>query len=138
MRIPTSRQKFHRKKGAAVAEIAICLPIIFVVIFGSIEVCNLTFLKQAITSAAYEGSLAAILPDATEADVLQRVQMVLDARDIDGTSISINGPAGSLEGIQAGELFTVHVEAQAAANLVGPVLFGGFNTVQVDVAAQKQ
>ena len=46
-------QKRQSRRAAAVVELAVCLPLLFTIFFGSIEACNVIFLKQAVTAAAY-------------------------------------------------------------------------------------
>ena len=46
----------------AVVELAVCLPVLVLIIMGSIEACNLTFLKQKLTEAAYQGAMVATQP----------------------------------------------------------------------------
>ena len=43
-----------KRAGIAVVEFAVCLPILVLVVFGSIEACNAIYLKQAATASAYE------------------------------------------------------------------------------------
>ena len=52
----------HRNKrlGAAIVEMAICLPVIVLLTYGTIELAGGLFLKQTLTSAAHEGALAGI------------------------------------------------------------------------------
>ena len=53
----------HRNKrlGAAIVEMAICLPVIVLLTYGTIELAGGLFLKQTLTSAAHEGALAGML-----------------------------------------------------------------------------
>ena len=56
------RQKFDLKagqrcRGAAVVELAIFPPLLFVLLFGSIEVNNRIFLRQTLLEGTYESAL---------------------------------------------------------------------------------
>lgn len=42
------------RRGAALTELAACLPIMCVVVFGAIELTDTVFLKQRLSSIAYE------------------------------------------------------------------------------------
>jgi len=75
-RINSPRSYFQaqskRRRGMAVVEMAFCLPVIVLVIFGGIQAANLIFLKQAISEAAYEGALFGSKPEATQAETVSR------------------------------------------------------------------
>jgi Flp pilus assembly protein TadG len=119
-------------------ELAICLPLIFVIIFASIEACDLIFLKQKLTASAYEGALVAVQQDSTEAQVEERILDVLQARGVSGASVSIDGPSATLEQTPAGQLFTILVESPTATNLGGIRLFVRYDTLSAQVAAHRQ
>ena len=119
-------------------EVAICLPVLTLVIFGSIEMCNVIHLKQTLIEAGYEGALVGSQTRATEAEIIARVQTVLAARNIAGASVSVDGNGSSFDAIGAGELFTVHVEATVAGNVFVPIRFATFNSVESDVVGHKQ
>ena len=79
------------RRGTAAVELAICLPVLSLVIFGSIEMCNVIHLKQTLTEVGYVGALVGSQPRATEVEIVQRVQTVLAARNIAGASVSVDG-----------------------------------------------
>jgi len=43
----------QNKRGAAVVEFAILLPVFVLILFGSIEACSMIFLQQSLEMAAY-------------------------------------------------------------------------------------
>ena len=47
----------HRatRRGVAAVELAVCLPVIILLVFGAIEASSFIFLKQSLNVAAYEG-----------------------------------------------------------------------------------
>jgi Flp pilus assembly protein TadG len=53
------------RRGVAAAEFAVCLPVLVLVVFASIEACSMIFLKESLTVAAYEGSRVALQSAAT-------------------------------------------------------------------------
>ena len=79
----------HRNKrlGAAIVEMAICLPVIVLLTYGTIELAGGLFLKQTLTSAAHEGALAGMRLDATEASVRERVELILAVREVEDLSL---------------------------------------------------
>ncbi len=128
----------HLRRGTAVTELAICLPVLTLVIFGSIEMCSVIHLKQTLIEAGYEGALVGSQPRATEAEIVQRVQTVLSARNIAGFNVSVDGNGTSFDALGPGELFTVHVDATVAGNVVGPIQFVTFNSVESNMVGHKQ
>lgn len=74
----------HRtiRRGIAATEAAFCLPIVLLLMFGTLGVCNALFLKETITIAAYEGARAGVKKNATAATVTTTVQSVLSARGL--------------------------------------------------------
>ena len=137
-KVQVRTENVGRRRGTAVTELAICLPVLSLVIFGSIEMCNVIHLKQMLVGAGYEGALIGSQPRATEVETVQRVQTVLAARNIAGASVFVDGNGTSFDAIRAGELFTVHVDATVADNVFVPIRFATFNSVESDVVGHKQ
>ena len=109
------------------------------IIFGSIEACNMIALKQIISESAYDAALVALRSNATEADVIANINTVLAARNITPQQVSIEGPGGTSFGsIKHGQQVTVTVEVLTDGNIVGPQLFGGMRTLSAESTAMKQ
>jgi Flp pilus assembly protein TadG len=128
----TSTSKFQRqarcvikpkaaRRGAAVTEFAIMLPLIVMIVFGSIEMSNGIFMKQAIGLAAYEGARAASRPGGTLSQVQSRVQEVLDARGITGQSVTVTPNINT--STARGTRVSVSVQASAAPLSMNPLNF---------------
>lgn len=127
----------RRRTASATVEFAVCLPVLALLIFGSIEICNLVFLKQALSEAAYQGALAAMKPHATQSQVESRINGILDARNIGGTTSTLAD--GNFHSLAAGDDFTVEVSAAASVNALGPSLVGiTVGSVSSTVTAVKQ
>ena len=82
-RIRKSPGRDGRRRGAEVVELALVLPVILLIIFSTLEVCDHAFLLQKLKIAASEGAVAAISKTATRADVEEAVQGYLEARGVD-------------------------------------------------------
>ena len=137
-RTPQKRRIADKQRGAAVAELAVCIPIVFVVVFGAIEACDLHFLRQALVAAAYEGALLGSQQDKTEAEIIQRVQTTLSARNITVSDVSVNVQGSNYDSMKAGRPFTVHIEAPLGPNAAGPTIFATSSMINVDVVGHKQ
>lgn len=118
------RQKSRLRSGIATVELAICIPVLTLIVFGSIQATNLIFLQHAATAAAYEGSLEMAKSNATNASVQARIQQVLDARGIGNTTIDILPAGTDIAQTPAGTLLTVQVTADVRSNTT---IFGFFS-----------
>lgn len=96
-------------------EFAICLPIVVTIVFGTIEACEMLYLKRAVTQAAYEGARTAIVPDTSAAQAKLAVQQVLDDRNISGATINVSPNATS--SVTAGAYIAVDVTAPVSGNV---------------------
>lgn len=124
-----------KRTGSAVVELAICLPLIMTLVWGTIELSNSIYLKQTLTSAAHEGALVGTGSSATAAEINSRVNMVLNERLDTPYQITLETETGeSYDTLAAGQLFSVVISAN-------PKSFGAFIELQqVDarVTALKQ
>jgi hypothetical protein len=133
--------KKHRKssrRGGAVVELAIVMPVLIMIIFGAIEASNLLYLQQAITETAYDGALRASRPGATDAAVKNELVTLLEARGITADSIEIGDSVNTIENVPSGHLFKVLIRADTASHLVSPKVFANFSKIEVHVVARKQ
>lgn len=67
---------------------AIVLPIMFLITFGTLETCEGIFLLQKIKIAAFEGARVAVRSEGTNAGIENAVGAYLDARGVKYTNIS--------------------------------------------------
>ena len=104
----------RRRTGAAVVEFAVCIPVLILLVLGSIEATSMIFLKQALQSATHEATRQAVLSTTTNQQVSDQVANILDARDIVGFRVEF--PRGNPEGMPRGSLVTVRVTASSSRN----------------------
>ena len=122
----------HRNKrlGAAIVEMAICLPLIVLLTFGTIELASGLFLKQTLTSAAHEGALAGMRADATEATVRERVELILAIREVEDCTITITPSGAAFDAMVSGDTFTIQIDKESDNFYVN------FTAVDVSVSTQ--
>jgi hypothetical protein len=101
----------------AVTELAVCLPLLTLLVFGSIQACNLIYLKHAITSAAYEGTLEMAKENATNASVETRAQQVLDARGVTSTDIKVLPVGADVAASPRGMPLMIDIDVEVGPNL---------------------
>ncbi len=135
MRIKRERNR----NGTAIAELAVCLPVIFLIVFASIEACNMIALRQIISESAYAGALTALKRDAEEPDVIACINASLAARNVAPSNVIVSGAGGAAyDSLVHGDTVIVTVEAESNANAVGPQLFGFGQTLSTSATVIKQ
>jgi Flp pilus assembly protein TadG len=117
------RRASKRRRGTATVELAVCLPLIVIVGLGSIEATNAIFLKERLTSAAYEGARSATTPSHTAAAATTAAQTVLTQFGVSGGTVTINPSVTTSTTV--GTWVTVTVAAPLKANSgVSPFIVG--------------
>src|SRR5690606_15912292 len=94
-------------------------------VFGSLQACNLVFLKHSITTAAYEGTLELVKSGATNKSVETRVEQVLAMRGVKSYTVDLKPGNKKVEKTKPGQPFEIEVTAQVNPNLY---LRGWFTT----------
>ena len=116
----------QKRKAAAVAELAVCLPAIVLLVLGAIECCTMIFLRQSLHVAAYEGVRVAIQDDTDSTAVWNRCQRIMTEREVNDSQIQIT--PGQTQFVARGNPISVQVTAPCASNNVLPLqFFGGAN-----------
>ena len=121
-----NRMKTRRsdRRGAAVAELAVCLPLIVLLVIGTVEACTMIYLKQSLTIAAYEGARTALVPGATNSDVTTECQQVITDRGVLGQTILVT-PA-DITAVAPGTYLQVDVSATCDTNsMLGNWFYAG-------------
>lgn len=124
-------------RAIATVELAICLPVLSLIVFGSIQATNLIFLQHAATAAAYEGTLEMSKTNATNASVEARIQQVLDAREIVSSTIAIKPAGTNISKTPPGTLLTLEVTADVRSNLSVFGFFAGPSQVTGRLVATR-
>jgi Flp pilus assembly protein TadG len=79
------------RRGAAVAEFALCVPVIVLLVFAPIELCEMLHRRTGLAVAAYEGARRSLRRGSTSADVIQTCRDVLAARGLSAATVDV-GP----------------------------------------------
>jgi Flp pilus assembly protein TadG len=106
-----------KRRGVAATELAVCLPVLTLIVFGSIQACNLIYLKHGVVTAAYEGTLELAKRNATNASILARAQQVLTARGISAAQVRILPAGTEISAASAGTQFSIEVTATVKSNM---------------------
>jgi Flp pilus assembly protein TadG len=130
------RRRETESRGAAAVELAICLPLLVLLVMASIEACTMIFLDHSLTIASYEGVRAGINYDGTNADVLARANAIINSRDIKGAKVTLNPT--DVASADRGEPIAVTVSAPCNANMIIPPWFYDGRTLRATMTMVKE
>jgi Flp pilus assembly protein TadG len=120
-RKPRRPARAAKKRGVATAELAVCLPIVVLLVIATIEACSAIFLKQSLTVAAYEGVRTALADGNSAGAVQATCNQILRDREIAGASVTIS-PA-DISALEPGDYIDVTVSAPCESNSLVPTAF---------------
>ncbi|MCI0335237.1 MAG: pilus assembly protein [Planctomycetes bacterium] len=110
-----------KSRGVAATELAVCLPIVVLIVIATIEACSAIFLKQSLTVAAYEGVRTALAERQVSGSVQKACDQILTDRKVRGSTVTIS-PA-NIAALQPGDFVNVTVSAPCDSNSVVPTTF---------------
>lgn len=131
----SSSVKAIRRKGAAVVETAILLPVFVLTVLAAIECANALYLKQSLTLAAYESATILEEQTGTLAEAETRCSQILNARDVQTFELTVSP---NPESVDSGGVITVDVSADASAYSVGPSFFFQNSTMGATVSIVRR
>ncbi|HYE17495.1 MAG TPA: TadE/TadG family type IV pilus assembly protein [Tepidisphaeraceae bacterium] len=127
-----------RRSGAAVLDMALVLPVLLYLAFGTVEYGYYFYVKHNVQSAAREGARAAIVPSATAGDVTTAVQNVMSAAGLQSTgyTVTITDTSNNAINVTTATAGTaIKVNVQLTWGSVGvhplPTALGGINTAKL-------
>jgi Flp pilus assembly protein TadG len=133
-----ARQSLRDRKGQAIVEFALVLPVFMLMLFGAIEFGRAYYDLHLLTTSAREGARVGVLPGKVETDVQNAVSQFLQSvslsggwtqavtvKDVSGTTRT-GGLAAAIEGdrVYVTVNYSFHV-------LAGRILPGFTGTVQL-------
>jgi Flp pilus assembly protein TadG len=119
-RVKTRNQSpTQNRTGTLTVEVALCLPILIIVLFGGYELGHANMILHSTESAAYEGARAGIVPGATVEKIEQSVEALLTSVSIKNFDVQVN-PTTITE---TTENITVTVLVPIRENLSFPAFF---------------
>ncbi len=127
----SARSNGARRRGTSTVELAVCLPVIFLLSMGAMEGASLIFLRQAMVQSAYETVKESVRTNGSKAEGLVRGEQVLSFRGITGESITFE--PSNVDILEPGTPVTVTVSAPGDSNSVFP--FGPFKNREISVQA---
>ena len=113
--------RFERK-GAVAVEMAVTLPLLFFIVFTSIEFGRMNVIRHTVDNAAYEAARRAIVPGATAQDADDVARSIMRTCGARGVVVNVNPTNIDLDTPEV----TVTVSVQANDNgFLAPRFFDG-------------
>ncbi|MBB3207119.1 hypothetical protein FHS27_002938 [Rhodopirellula rubra] len=123
------------RRGIAVTELAVGLPVVLFVAMGTMEMCTVIRLRQKLKMIAYEGARVGVLPDAGAENVDWQCTTLCTDQSIEETTIEMTPSDPS--SLESGDWFQVSVAAPFTANsLTGAWMIDSF-VLNESVTLQK-
>lgn len=133
---PIAVRRCNKNRGVAAVEFAVCVPVILLLFFGTLECADMLFLKQTLSVSAYEGARRAIQFDATSDEALARSNDILTFRQIDTASVNLN--PSDVSNVLPGTPIEVTVSAPCSSNSVLPLRFFDGRSLAVTTTMIKE
>jgi Flp pilus assembly protein TadG len=125
------RKWFGTRTGAATVEFAVCMPVIVLIVLGSIEGASMLFLRQAMVQSAYEGVKTAIKHDSDNARARAAAEDVARGRGL--VNFNVEFSPSDVSTVPSGQFITVTTSAPGDENSLLP--FGPFRNRLVSASA---
>jgi Flp pilus assembly protein TadG len=117
----------RHRRGTAVVEFAIVLPVFFLMIFGMLEFGRMVMVKQVLTNASREGARLGVLDGATTSEVETQVEAYLTSAAIPFTAgdvVTVSPSPPSSAGYGESVTVTVTVPFDDVSWLPSPMYLG--------------
>lgn len=87
---PARQRRYSDRRAAVLTELAICLPVLTLLVLGSIDISNTIHLKHTAILAAYETAQVSTAQGGTEAEGRTKGLAILTERGISNATIAFN------------------------------------------------
>jgi Flp pilus assembly protein TadG len=89
-RIPRRDDHADDRSASVAVETAIVLPVLFAIMFASVDCARLNMLRNSVQNAAYEGARNAIVPGGTSTDAKNAAKKVLDGVGVKNYTVTVS------------------------------------------------
>ena len=118
-RVATSRKTFGSRttlSGVAAVEAALCIPLILILMLGTLEITSGLYLRESLSVCSFEACRTGTRRRSTAADVQARATEVLADRGVTGATVTIT--PSSFDALSSLDQFTVAISAPTAGNSI--------------------
>ena len=98
------------RRGNAVLEAALVVPILLYLAFGTVEFGYFFYVKNNVQGAAREGVRASIPPGATNTDVTSAISSQMTAAGLQSSGYTVTTTPSNISGLAPGTTVTVNVQ----------------------------
>jgi len=98
------------RRGNAVLEAALVIPILLYLAFGTVELGYFFYVKNNVQGAAREGVRAGIPPGATNTDVTSAISSQMTAAGLQSSGYTVTTTPSNVSGLAPGTTVTVQVQ----------------------------
>lgn len=142
----TSRNEGVRRatrRGAAMVEMAMVLPVFTVLLLGIVEFGRAFMVYEMVVAAAREGARKAVIPEKSEADVLESISKIVTGGGMSMSkftvTVYVNGQAAALSTASRGDEIRVALSIPFKEVAVcTPRYITGTSTVAADCTMRKE
>ena len=128
-----------RRRGLAIIEAALILPILLILTFGMIEYSWMFLKSQNITNAARAGARIAATADGTNAQVTAQVASLMTSYNLQGTGYTLTTSPANVGTAAKGTLLTVTISfPYANAQVTGMNMFPMPATLHASCVMEKE
>jgi Flp pilus assembly protein TadG len=121
-------QRKRSRRGGAIVETVFCIPLVILLMMGTLEVCSAIFLYESLKVAAFEGVRIGTRKGGTTTEVLNRTHQVLASRGVvmpaNSSLYGVTVSPLDLSATQALDPITVTISAPTQGN--SRFIFGTF------------
>ena len=124
------------RRGTATVELAVCLPLIVLLLFASLEGANMLFLRQAVVQSAYETAKSVAKTNGVQANAIKLGKQVLSSRGVVAPTIVFD--PNNVQNLAPGTPFSVTVSVPGDSRSITRI--GPFNglTIRAQAAMVKE
>lgn len=133
---PRTAQQTKHREGVAAVEMALVLPVLLIVLFGTINCSQMMHFRKSLVLAANEGIRLASQRETTSQDVLGRTNSVLSSRRVTNPDVTLV-PA-NIETAAAGDVIELRITANFSGFGLGTFGFGSSVPVTVTTAILRE
>lgn len=133
-RAARTRRFARSRRGAALVEFALTAPLLFFILFASLEFARANMLRNTVEMAAYEGARRGIVPGATAEDVRDAARFPLATIFVRNASIDVE-PETITDSTRT---VTVTVSVPLDGNFWGPAVFFRGKTVSNSLTMPRE
>ena len=129
------------RRGAATVELALILPLLFVMLFGSLEVCQRIFLRQSVVIVAYETARTASRQSSDTSSVMNMCLALLEQQGIVGGSVQVRDMThgvNNLDTVATGDELRIRISVPWAENSFSRYVVQTQGTLQVDAVMLRE